>query len=290
MSDPIDVTVFNDPGCPWGYSAEPALRVLHWRYGDQLRWRLALIGLTESAQQYADRGYSPLASAQGQRRFHRYGMPFAPQVKASLSATAPACRVVIAARIDAPGSEWEVQRALQFAQFTSDLVLEDRDGLRRALDGAGFDGSALVTRIDDEDVVAAYEADRAEARTAAGTPGSLQGKTANTDGAERYTAPSVRFERDGTRLEAAGFQPVQAYDVLIANLDPTLERRAPATHAREVVERFPDGVVTAEVAAIRASGNDEPDRWAAERELLELMDEGVVRRVQLGDDARWVRA
>jgi protein-disulfide isomerase-like protein with CxxC motif len=37
----IDVTYFNDPGCPWGYSVSPALAVLRWRYGSQLRWRLA---------------------------------------------------------------------------------------------------------------------------------------------------------------------------------------------------------------------------------------------------------
>ena len=43
----------------------------------------------------------------------------------------------------------------------------------------------------------------------------------------RYTAPSLVFEQDGRRLEAGGFQPVEAYDVLLANLDPTLERTPP---------------------------------------------------------------
>jgi hypothetical protein len=36
----IDVTYFNDPACPWGYSISPALAVLRWRYGSQLHWRL----------------------------------------------------------------------------------------------------------------------------------------------------------------------------------------------------------------------------------------------------------
>src|SRR6478735_6016119 len=107
MSTPIYVTLHNDPGCPWGYSANRALRVIEWRCGDQLRWRLVLIELTNDAQQYVDRGYTPRASAQGQAKFRRYGMPFAPQPKASVSATSPACRVVVAARIDSPGSEWE---------------------------------------------------------------------------------------------------------------------------------------------------------------------------------------
>jgi hypothetical protein len=38
--EPVRVTLFNDAGCPWGYSANPAFRVLEWRYGAQLEWRL----------------------------------------------------------------------------------------------------------------------------------------------------------------------------------------------------------------------------------------------------------
>jgi protein-disulfide isomerase-like protein with CxxC motif len=281
MSARIDVTVFNDPGCPWGYSANPALRVLEWRYGVQLQWRLVLIGLTEDAQQYVDRGYTPLASAQGHARFRRFGMPIAPEPKSRVSATSPACRAVVAARIDAPGSEWEAHRAIQLAQFTSDLVLEDRDGLGRVV------GAALVDRIDDADVRAAYEQDRAEARTAAGTPGALQGKTATTDGVERYTAPSLVFERDGRRLEATGFQPVEAYDVLLANLDPTLERRPAPDDAGDVLAAFDFPLATQEVAAILAQGNDAVDRAAAEQQLLELVAAGRARRVPCGDDALW---
>ena len=38
----IRATLFTDPACPWGYSALPALRVLEWRYGRQLDWRVGL--------------------------------------------------------------------------------------------------------------------------------------------------------------------------------------------------------------------------------------------------------
>ena len=55
----ISVTHFTDPGCPWAYSARPALRTLEWRFGDQLDWELVMIGLTEDAKQYEDRGYTP---------------------------------------------------------------------------------------------------------------------------------------------------------------------------------------------------------------------------------------
>src|SRR3954466_15987306 len=85
MPDRISTTLHTDPGCPWAYSAIPALRVLEWRYGAQLDWRLVVIGLTESAEQYVARGYTPLRSARGHAGFRRYGMPFAPVPKARVS-------------------------------------------------------------------------------------------------------------------------------------------------------------------------------------------------------------
>src|SRR5665811_2560622 len=87
-------------------------------------WRLVLIGLTEQASQYVERGYTPLRGAQGQVRFRRYGMPFSPQPKERVSATARACRAVVAARLVEPGSEWRVFRALQLANFTTPLLLD----------------------------------------------------------------------------------------------------------------------------------------------------------------------
>jgi len=294
----IALTVFHDPGCPWGYSALPALRTIEWRYGTQLDWRLVMIGLAETATQYVDRGYTPTRSAQGWIGFRRFGMPFAPEPKAEMSATARACRAVVAARLADPasGAEWRVLRALQLANFTTPLLLQDDDQLRAVLAAVpGVDADAIVAALDTDAVTAAYEADRAETRRAAGTPGSLQGKTANTDGAERYTAPSVVLEVDGHRLEATGFQPVEAYDVLVANLDPTLARRAPASSALEVLDGLassPHGpdATTAEVAAIMTAGNDGPDRDAAERELVALVGDGRARRIGMGDGAVWLRA
>jgi hypothetical protein len=78
--------------------------------------------------------------------------------------------------------------------------------------------------------------------------------------------------------------------VLIANLDPTLEREAPPDEAIEALRRFPDGLVTAEVAAILAQNNQLPDRDSAERALIELVGSGAARREALADDALWTLA
>jgi predicted DsbA family dithiol-disulfide isomerase len=288
----IETTLYNDPACPWAYSESPALRVIEWRYGQQLNWRLVLIGLTEDASQYEARGYTPLRGAVGQLHFRaRYGMPFSPAPKPRLSATARACRAVIATRLLHPGSEWRVFRALQLANFTTPLVLDDDAQLADVLSTVPeVDGREIIERLDSPEVTEAYDRDRAETRSAEGSAAELQGKTRVTDGPVRFTAPSVAFEANGQRLVAGGFQPVEAYDVLVANLDPALHREPPPETPEPLLERFADGLTTQEVAALMTHSNDAPDRAAAEAALLELAAAGKAIRHPLGDDALWTAA
>jgi predicted DsbA family dithiol-disulfide isomerase len=290
LTDTVRVTHFSDPGCPWAYSAAPALAALRWRFGGQLDWHLVLIGLTEDAQQYLDRGYSPGKSAAGYLRFReRWGMPFATAPKARVSATSRACRAVVAARRDDPRLGDAAFRVLQLLQFASPLQLDDDDALRRALEAVpDLDAGAVVAAIDDPDVVAEYERDRALARTAEGGPTAVQGKAARTDGKVRYTAPSLVFERGERRLEAGGFQPLEAYDVVLANLAPDLARRPAPEDVRQALEEEPLGLTTAEAAEVLRSGNDAADLLAAERQLVEATADGDVVRVPVGSDALWL--
>ena len=284
----ISATLFSDPACPWAYSESPALRVLEWRYDSQLDWRLVLIGLTEHASQYEERGYTPLRGALGQVRFRRYGMPFAPNPKDRVSATARACRAIVATRLAHPGSEWAAFRALQFANFTTRLLLDDDEGLRDVLSTVpGIDADAIVSSLDSPEVNDAYNSDRAETREAEGSAAELQGKTATSDGPVRFTAPSIVFQSNGTRLVAGGFQPVEAYDVLVANLDPTLDRKPPPETPEPLLHHFRGGVTTQEVAALMTPNNGTPDREAAEAAMVELVAAGKAVREPLGDDALW---
>jgi protein-disulfide isomerase-like protein with CxxC motif len=284
----IAVTEFTDPGCPWAYSASPALAVLRWRYREQLDWRLVTIGLAEDAEVYVERGYTPARMTVGNTFFRRYGMPMLAEPRERVAATARACRAIVATRRLDPARERDVLRALQLGWFTTTLVLDRDEDIARALEAVeGLDVAAVIAAIDDERTLAAYEQDKRETRTAEGGPTHFQGKARQTDGPVRFSAPSLVFESGGRRLEAGGFQPVEAYDVLIANLDPTLERHAPPEQAIEALQLFPGGLVTQEVAAIMAHNNVAPDRDAAERALIELCGAGAVRRTGLGDDALW---
>jgi len=286
----IAVTEFTDPGCPFAYSASPDLAVLRWRYREQLSWRIVTIGLAEDPQRYVEAGYTPTRMVIGNLEFRRrYGMPFVSEPRARVAATTRACRAVVATRLlDAP-REYDVLRALQLAWFTTTLVLDEDPDIAQALQRVeGLDVNAIVAAIDDERTIAAYEQDKTETRTADGGPTHFQGKARQTDGPVRFSAPSLIFEsEDGRRLEAGGFQSIGAYDVLVANLDPTLERHAPAQEPIDALRRFPGGLVTQEIAATMAQNNQDPDRAAAERALIELLGEGAVRRTPLGDDALW---
>ena len=285
----IETILYSDPACPWAYSANPALRVIEWRYRDQLHWRLVLVGLSEDTSRYEERGFTPLRGALSQAQFRRrYGMPFSPAPKSRLSASSRACRAVVAARIEQPGSEWRVFRALQLANFTTPLLLDDDRQLAGVLRGLeGIDAEAIVARVDDPAVLEAYERDKLETRSAEGSAAELQGKTRISDGPVRFTAPSVAFTQNGTRVVAGGFQPVEAYDVLVANLDPGLRREPPPATPEPLLKRFGDGLTTQEVAALMTEGNDRPDRGAAEAALLELVASGRARREPAGDDAVW---
>jgi protein-disulfide isomerase-like protein with CxxC motif len=292
-STTISLTHFSDPHCPWAYSASPAHAVLRWRFGAQLDWRLVLIGLSEGPDRYVKSGYTPARSAQGYRTFgRRFGMPFGGQPRERVTGTGQACRLVVAARLrHGADVELAVFRALQLAQFTTTLLLDTPEGLRAALEERpidGVDAAALVAAIADEDVEAAYQEDRALARTAAGKPTEAQGREANTDGAVRYTAPSIIFETaDGRSLEVGGFQPLEAYDTALANLDVSLERRPAAEDPVEVVAALPYAPVTREIAACMTTNLGELDEDHAERLLIEAAAEGRVRREAVGTSALW---
>jgi protein-disulfide isomerase-like protein with CxxC motif len=288
----LTVAQITDPGCPFAYGGEALVSALRWRFGDQLDWRIVTIGLAEDPAHYESRGYTAERMTQGWLRFRYTGMPFTVAPRSRVLATGPACRVVVAARLESPDLERRVLRAFQFAWFTTGLLLDTDDGLRAVLETIpGADAELLLARAADAEVEEAYQRDRAEARSAAGSPAWAQGRTAATDGAERYTAPTLIFTTaDGRRLEAGGRQPLEVYDALLANLDPSLERRPPAADALEAVGAFEHGLTTREVALILAGHNEDPDDVAAAEQLIHHASAGDIGCVPIGNDALWLPA
>lgn len=284
----IGATFFIDPVCPWGYSASPALRVLEWRYRDQIAWEMVLIGLSSPDGPPVKFTPTELAALQVPMR-DRFGMPFALEPKSRPFTSSRACEAIVAVRKVSPGSEWRALRALQLLFFNTPLLPDEDDQLAEALATVpGLDVNRVMDAIDSETVRVAFLDDRGRARSAAGSPGELQGKTAESPEGVRYTAPSIIFS-DGTRaLEAGGFQTIEAYDVIVANLDPSLKRFDPPAEPSDALELYPGGLTTQEVAALIATGVEIPDRAGAEQALIQLVGEDRATRVPLGNDALWI--
>jgi 2-hydroxychromene-2-carboxylate isomerase len=286
----VAVTHVTDPLCPYAYSFEPVVRTLEARYGDQLQFRTVLIGLVSSVEESRARGSSAEGRALSALRFRRFGMPITPHVRERVIASAPACRLVKAAELQGPPLAEALLRALRFAWYTTDLLLDtDRDLAAVCATIDGLDVGRAIAGKDDATVRAAYAADRAEARSPRPEAIALR-RTANSDGAERHTAPTlVLAAEDGRTAVVPGFQPFEAADVALINLEPRLQR-LPVPELPALLAAYPGGLTSQEVARVLADTTTPADRPAAEQMLTRLAAGGGARRVALGDDALWSSA
>jgi 2-hydroxychromene-2-carboxylate isomerase len=289
-SPAVDVIHFTDPSCPWAYSAEPLMRTLQWRFGDGLRWRTVMIGLSEDTVRSTGSGYTPerrVRSWLGYQR--RFGMPVLAEPRTRLISSGRACRAVVAARAQSRDLSDALLRRIRLAWFTSTLLLDEDEALASvAALVPGLDVAQVISALDDPATEAAYQADRAETRDAQerGEPAIAQGRTAASDGPERFTAPSILFRAGERSLVAGGWQPLGAYDVCIANLEPSLPRRDAATVA-DALAAFPEGLTTVELARLCTEHDDDPDPVAVTNEVVARCASGQAAREPLGAGELW---
>jgi predicted DsbA family dithiol-disulfide isomerase len=269
----VCITEFTDPGCPWAYSAEPFRRKLHWLYGDALHWQRRMVVLAESPQEYLDKGMTPEKLAAGMKMIAReHGMPIDTSTRPRVAATAPACRAIVAARLHAPAAEEPLLRAFRLRCMGGEL-LDEESTVRGASADAGLDPDTVLRWSAGEDVEAAMREDMAAAREPIPAARALDDRLANWSGGRRYTCPSYEIVRrsDGVRIAVPGFQPFAAYDVVLANLVPTADRREPPGSVLEVLEWAGEPLATREVAVVcdidHATAREELGRVAAEHHL-----------------------
>jgi Thioredoxin len=248
-----------------------------------------MIGLSESYEQYVARGYTAEGASLGRRRFRGRGMPISTGPRTRPFGTGRACRLVKAAELQGVPQAEAVLRALRFAWFTTDLVMDEDDALREVADSIdGLDAERALADSRSQEVEDAYQRDRAETRSPARFAVTL-GRTAASDGPDRYTAPSIVLRAGGRELVAPGFQPFEAVDVLVMNLVPNAER-LPVPALEDLLAAYPGGLTTVEVARVLADTTTEPDMAAAEDDLIRLTVAGKARRQALGHDALWTAA
>jgi predicted DsbA family dithiol-disulfide isomerase len=248
----VQITEFTDPGCPWAYSAEPFRRRLDWIYGDSVEWELRVVGLSESPEEYLERGLTPEKQARSLRTIAReHGMPIDTRERPRMAATLPACRAIVAARRHSPEQAPQLLRCLRVRNFSGEL-LDEPQTLAGAAADAGLDLGELERWMDEPATQAELKRDMDEAREPMPAARVLDDKLANWSGGRRYTCPSYEIARveDGVRIAVPGFQPFNVYDVITANLVPGLNRREPPESVEEVLAWAGTPLATKEVAVI----------------------------------------
>jgi predicted DsbA family dithiol-disulfide isomerase len=248
----VCITEFTDPGCPWAYSAEPFRRRLSWLYGDQLEWRVRMVGLAESADDYVERGFTPDKQAKAFATIAReHGMPIDTSERPRMAATMPACRAVVAARLHAPDQMRPLLRRLRVRNFAGEL-LDEPETIAGAARDAGIDPGELERWMGEDEVETALREDMAAAREPQTAARVLDHKLANWSGGRRYTCPSYEIVRveDGVRIAVPGFQPWAVYDVVTANLVPGADRRDPPDSVEDVLRWTGTPLATKEVAVV----------------------------------------
>jgi hypothetical protein len=210
------------------------------------------VGLSESPADYVEKGFTPEKQSRAFATIARdHGMPIDTSVRPRMAATVPACRAVVAARLNAPDAERPLLRRLRIRHFAGQL-LDELETIHDAARDAGLDPADLDAWTGEPEVEAALRDDMAASRHPSSAARVLDAKLANWSGGRRYTCPSYEIARtsDGVRIAVPGFQPFAVYDVVTANLVPGVDRRDPPDSVEEVLRWTGTPLASKEVAVV----------------------------------------
>jgi predicted DsbA family dithiol-disulfide isomerase len=256
--DGVNVTIYTDPGCPFGFNAQRQEAQLLWHYGDALDVTRRMIVLSEQSSSYEERGLSREMVASNAIRLRKlYGMPMLTEPRERLGSTREACRVYVGARMHDRDRADALLRALRRRSFSEGAELDDVETIRGAAGDAGIDAAAVDAWLSDDAVDAQLRSDMADTRDPLPEARSLAHRLSKSNGNLRYSTASAVFERGSSRVVMPGFQPFAVYEVAMANVAPEAERRNAPADVDEILDWAPYALATAEVAELRGVGIEE---------------------------------
>lgn len=267
----ISITVFTDPTCPIALSAEPWRMRIAWLFRDQLEWAVRPIVLNEARHELPTEG-----EGFTKERFlgvleelvDEHHMPIvidAFRDRNYAPATWDTCRAIAAATVHgAPGDDWRLLQAMRESYWTDGVALNDDRFIDIVAAASGIDADDLMHWMDDASSEASLQDAFERARTPLPAARVVDYRLADAaDGRRRYTCPTWELRATGRdALVVAGFAHIDAYENVLANMDPTLERRDDATSVVDVLAWAERPLALAELAAIRGT-----DVSAVQREL-----------------------
>jgi predicted DsbA family dithiol-disulfide isomerase len=248
----VKVTIYTDPGCPFGFNAQRQELQLLWHYGHAADVERRMIVLLEASASFEDLGVSPDMVAGNRERLARlYGMPMGSDPVTRLSATIDACRAYVGARTHAPDQALAFLRGLRRRAHSDQQPLDDIATIAAAAQDAGIATDSIESWLADGEVESALRADMAATRDPLPEALALPHKLSRSDGGLRYSTSSAVFEHGDRRVVAAGFQPFAVYEVAMASVAPDIERRDAPQTVEEILTWAPFALATAEVAELR---------------------------------------
>jgi predicted DsbA family dithiol-disulfide isomerase len=256
--EPVKVTIYTDPGCPFGFNAQRQETQLLWHYGDGIEVTRRMIVLTETSASFEERGLSREMVAGNTKRLRTsYGMPMLTEPPERLAATMQACRAYVGARIHEPDRADTLLRALRRRAFSEGQPLDRLETIHGAAADAGIRPDSVDAWLADEQVGAALDEDMAATRAPLPEALALSHRLSRSAGGLRYSTASAVFERGDRRVVMPGFQPFAVYEVAVANVAPDLVRRPAPETAEAVLSWASYPLATAEVAELRGIGVDQ---------------------------------
>jgi predicted DsbA family dithiol-disulfide isomerase len=261
----LSITVFTDPSCPFGFSAAPDLLALRWLYGDQIEWQTRLVLLADERRELSALGITSQMLVDNETNLaNEYGMPITPFERDFLVAAKLGDVAVKAVQLNRPELGERYLRALQVAWHTDRREIDKDETIFAVAEEIGIDREDLKRWRDDPATLAALDADVEAARDPMlAATGPLDHKLAGPDDQRRYTCPSLEIHSlsDPTvKLVAPGFQNHLAYDLMIANADPKIERRDYAEDPLEVLRWADWPLAAVEVGRVMGKGREEAEK------------------------------
>lgn len=247
----MDVIEYTDAMCSWAWGTEPKLRLLRWRFEDQIEsWRVVMGHLVEDEYlPERDRvAEGPKLQEYWKVVCDRTGMPRPDPLRRSTAGSRASGLAVKAAQQQGDEQAGRVLRRMREATFVHG---EPADTVELAIsacrDVVGLDHGALVEAIGSDAVEKAYDQDRDETRDPndyvlhleGDRPGIGRAKESK-DGRMRFVFPTIIVRSEGGGTTVPGWMPYDDYEqaLIAAGARPTARTGSHPT-PDEALARWP---------------------------------------------------
>lgn len=250
----VEVTEYTDLICSWAWGTEPKLRLLQWRHGHRLAWRVVMGGLVGDASQ-GRVDWDPVLAAAPMSKYWRRsssytGQPYPMPMHRMARSTDPAGRAVAAARQQGNEVAARVLRRFRESTFVFGVTPETPEQFAESARGVvGLDIDRWRAAIGEDSSAVAYRADWEETRRPNDHVRNLRGDQVGigsmkrTDGHDRYAFPTLVMRGPKGERTVPGWMPFEAYvDALEAVAPGCTSDSRPGPTAEDAFDEW--GVLT----------------------------------------------